>query len=620
MSANRSEFFRRKNEAFQIRLGAAKLARDSNREESESNGDETRYATPKTDELSHIASFTKGLPHNRQTGLLTNPSSFSKFVRAIESSDPADIASIPLGPTENKNDFPNRYNSGIARGQDGKGNNADSRAWESMASGNAFDLQGPDPQSVSMPPAPKLESDEMVFEMTDLYQMALCRDVPFDKFEESGRVQRAIEVMNETKWISEYKQNKKSAKLSEAEKSRLRKSFTTQTVFRGDTIGDNVGPYVSQFLLAGNAKLNLSIEDPSRAEERSDGLIRYGAQTIDQRVRYVTPNRDYMTTWEQFIDVQNGADLRGRETYVESPAYRFITTPRDLCTFVHYDALYQAYLNACIFLLAIGAPFDEGIPFTGDDDKDKQQGFALFGGPHILTLVTEVATRALKAVRYQKYNVHRRSRPEAVAGLIERFANHEDKELFKPVEPLYQELNEDMLQRIASHNAEQNESIQDYGFPRSDDYDENADTSRNFLLPMAFPEGSPMHPSYGAGHATVAGACVTILKAFFDYKWELPFAFKASRDGSKLETVETDEKLTVEGELNKLCSNISIGRGWAGVHWYSDYIESIRLGEKVAIGMLEDQMLTYQEDFTMTLRKFDGSEYTLRKPEVEDRN
>ncbi len=34
---------------------------------------------------------------------------------------------------------------------------------------------------------------------------------------------------------------------------------------------------------------------------------------------------------------------------------------------------------------------------------------------------------------------------------------------------------------------------------------------------MAFPEGSPTHPSYGAGHATVAGACVTILKAWFDH-------------------------------------------------------------------------------------------------------
>jgi hypothetical protein len=36
------------------------------------------------------------------------------------------------------------------------------------------------------------------------------------------------------------------------------------------------------------------------------------------------------------------------------------------------------------------------------------------------------------------------------------------------------------------------------------------------LLPQVFPEGAPTHPAYGAGHATVAGACVTILKAWFD--------------------------------------------------------------------------------------------------------
>ena len=38
----------------------------------------------------------------------------------------------------------------------------------------------------------------------------------------------------------------------------------------------------------------------------------------------------------------------------------------------------------------------------------------------------------------------------------------------------------------------------------------------SLMLPAAFPEGSPTHPSYTAGHATVAGACVTILKAMFD--------------------------------------------------------------------------------------------------------
>ena len=126
----------------------------------------------------------------------------------------------------------------------------------------------------------------------------------------------------------------------------------------------------------------------------------------------------------------------------------------------------------------------------------------------------------------------------------------------------------------------------------------------NRLLPMAFPEGSPMHPSYGAGHATVAGACVTILKAFFDHSAKLDLsgkgsniAFVSNSKGTRLNTVKLAKRLTVEGELNKLASNISIGRDWAGVHYYSDYIESIRMGEKIAIGILEEQKLLITKDF-----------------------
>jgi hypothetical protein len=65
-------------------------------------------------------------------------------------------------------------------------------------------------------------------------------------------------------------------------------------------------------------------------------------------------------------------------------------------------------------------------------------------------------------------------------------------------------------------------------------------------------------------------------------------------------------KLTVEGELNKLASNISIGRDWAGVHFFTDYIESLRMGEQIAIGILEEQKLTYGETFSMTVPLFDG--------------
>ena len=50
--------------------------------------------------------------------------------------------------------------------------------------------------------------------------------------------------------------------------------------------------------------------------------------------------KDYITTWEAWLDVQNGADVRGLETYENDPGYRFMTTPRDVATYVHFDALY----------------------------------------------------------------------------------------------------------------------------------------------------------------------------------------------------------------------------------------------------------------------------------------
>ncbi|KKN28059.1 hypothetical protein LCGC14_0858280 [marine sediment metagenome] len=163
----------------------------------------------------------------------------------------------------------------------------------------------------------------------------------------------------------------------------------------------------------------------------------------------------------------------------------------------------------------------------------------------------------------------------------------------------------------------------------------------NYLLPMAFCEGSPIHPSYGAGHATVAGACVTILKAFFEHKHPLNIVPVGDRQqevldlladiapgvspkscylanvsvqkGSRLDIVPVLDqycklaKLTVEGELNKLASNMAIGRNWAGVHYFTDYYESLLMGEKIAIGMLEEQKLTYAENFSMTLAKYDGT-------------
>ena len=67
-------------------------------------------------------------------------------------------------------------------------------------------------------------------------------------------------------------------------------------------------------------------------------------------------------------------------------------------------------------------------------------------------------------------------------------------------------------------------------------------------------------------------------------------------------------ELTVGGELNKIASNVALGRNTAGVHWRSDGTESLKLGEQVAINLLREARECYNEVFIgFNLTKFDGT-------------
>lgn len=611
-------FEARRQKANEVRIAAAKLAANRPHPRHIANGDEQKFRRKEVDSCdpkktnsvpSYLASFTKGMPHDPQTGLVKSASDFQRFVKGVDSGAPRDFRDVRLGP-EGFEPGNRPWKSAKAKAQCG-GKGADVRAWESQGAGNTFDLEGPDAQAVTMPPAPALGTDELIAEMGEVYAQALLRDVPFTEIvDETGKVhfdckggphpdttvKHVLALLNRLPWFS----NNNCCDFTAAELARKRGKMNGRIAFRGITPGDDIGPYVSQFMLAGNSGINGNDAERSPAE----GLISYGAISIDQRVRFATPCDDHMTRWDEWLDVQEGANLGALESYKNKPKRRFITTPRDMATYVHYDALYEAYLNACLILLGNGVAFDPDIPFQGPDFVDHQQGFAHFGGPHILSLVTEVATRALKAVRFQKFNVHRRLRPEALAA---RIAVRHDLDV-PEINKMFRVLNrapkgtKSILQLIDKKNGPDKHL-----------------KKGNYLLPMAFCEGSPMHPSYGAGHATVAGACVTILKAFFDHKAPLAIAggsaskaFVPKTNGSALDVINVKDRngkpanLTVEGELNKLASNISIGRDWAGVHYFTDYIESLRMGEQIAIGILEEQKLTYGENFSMTVPLYDG--------------
>lgn len=595
----------RQDRARAVRHSAADLAYLRAHPRHVSSGDEQRYRRkPNPASMNNVPSlinsFTKGFQHDAN-GFMTDASHFEAFIRASDSGDIDLIGNLPLALR------PANWQSGIANDIDGAGAHADVRGWESMGSGQTFELEGYDPQAATIPPAPKLWSHELAAEMVELYWMALLRDVPFSQFTVNPEVANAVTHLNKLEWFK----NRQNDLLEPYEFQRKRgyfiqtnKAFNTDNVFRANIKGDDIGYHLSQFLFVGTNSQGAGRATDGVGFDHLEGKIQYGSTRIDQRVRIATPGKDYMTNWAQWLDAQNAADVRGLETYGDAAnpsGYRFIWTPRDLATYVHYDALHQAYFNACLILLDIKIPFDPGMPFRDRDAIDKQIGFATFGGPHILTLVSEVAARALKAIRYQKYCVHRRARPEQTAGFIHQHLSGNTASGFECMQHLTVNMNAvSLFGKVKMHNEGQNTNPDRSGDPSS------ADPS--WLLPMPFVEGSPMHPSYGSGHATVAGACVTILKAFFDSGYELPFAVVPANDGNILANDPANlGKYTVEGELNKLAANVAIGRNWGGVHWYSDQLESLRLGEKIALGILEEQKLTYGENFSMSVPLFDGT-------------
>lgn len=411
------------------------------------------------------------------------------------------------------------------------------RKFTSPQAGLAFDLEGPDAAAQALKPAPRLDSAENSAEMGELYWMALLRDIPFRSYVGAPRVDSAVADLNA---FSDFRGPKEAG------------SVTAGTLFRGVSPGDLVGPYLSQFLV----------------KDVQFGSIRYA-----QRQQTVAAGTDFLTTFPAWLDAQNGGPFV-REALVGP---RYIRNLRDLAHYVHVDALYQAYLNACLILLDLGARVDPGNPYVA---SETQAGFATWGDPHVLSLLTEVATRALKAVWHQKWFVHRRLRPEEFGGRIEAHLTGLHS---------YPMINDEIL------NSGAVAAVQTA----------HAGSS---LLPVAFPEGCPTHPAYGAGHATVAGACTTILKAWFDESWVIPNPQHPNIAGTALTPyVGADAgAITVGGELNKVAANIALGRNGAGVHWRSDYTESLRLGEQIAIEVLREQKETYNERSSLSISTFDG--------------
>lgn len=398
----------------------------------------------------------------------------------------------------------------------------------------AFELIGPDGCQVELAPAPAFDSAEQAGELVEAYWQALTRDIPFADYGSSPLIRKAADDL--------------------ARLSAYRGPKTPEALFRGSSAGELTGPCISQFLWK---------------------PIPFTPLRVEQKIRTAVPSLDYMTTFDEWIGIQNGK-ISGVNQF--DAQARYIRNGRDLGEYVHRDFTYQAFLGACLMALKLGTLADGGNPYK---HSRTQSGFTTFGQPYLLYLIAIVTQAALKACWYQKWVVHRRLRPEELGGRVEAH-------LRKLTEyPLHADL---------------------FG---SAALDEVRGRYRSALVPQAYPEGCPTHPSYPAGHAVIAGACVTALKACLDESHEIPEPVVASADGLALVPYQ-GAPLTVGGELDKLAGNVAYGRDFAGVHWRSDAAEGLRLGEAVAIAVLEEMRFTGNELFAgFSLNRFDGTRVTV---------
>lgn len=431
----------------------------------------------------------------------------------------------------------------------------------------ALDLEGLDSHATVIPPAPSVASNQAAAEEVEHYWAALLRDVPFTDYQDNPLVAKAVADMNRLSYLRSSQNNEYPFPVTP------RNLFRGQ-IYRGD--GNVKGPYISQFLL----------------QTAVQGQI-----PIEQRIKTYQPDMDFMTSVAEFLRIENGRDP-SREL-IADPLRRYIRDGRDLAAYPHEDVLFQAYYMASLIMPQlgvplVGTPLNPGDPYVG---SVTEKAFFTFGAQDAIATMAEMATRALKAAWFHKWIVNLRLRPEAYGGLVQaRLTNAE------PMPQAANALHPDVL-----HSAVLPLIHARYG---------------SYLLPQAYPEGSPTHPCYPAGHGTVAGACLTALKFFYDGTMKVrPLLQQCgldvvvpSPDGLSLVpyTGADRDEMDINGEFSKLAFNISFGHGvHAGIHFRSSTHWAILLGEQVALSVLRDRVRSYNEPFRITLTKFDGTTVTL---------
>lgn len=500
---------------------------------------------------------------------------------------------------------------------------------------------------------PRITSKQMAFDMLVVYARSLTRDVPLTQWSTHPTTVALAKALN-----SIYQANKASI------------LPLMPTVF-GKIVAGNLFRGIFPHEWRGYFWNQLQMF-PGQT----------GIQNTPQpRVYYPEQDACEQITKQGFLDQQEGR-IGFQKLLRPDAGARIIGTPRDIIGFVHSDVLEVAYIQALDLLLRTDlqrqSVFDGKNPSLA---SATEVFYSETGCGYMKGFLVNVIRSGLVAAWNHKY-AFLRIRPEKLAyfwnlllksgtqGAPLSVHEQELKAAFLKSGYFKEHLailastgGKAILKMVRERNAAHN---------LAQPWNLFSSTSEPYLLMPVFPEGSPTHASFVGGHSVASGAQATALKMFFNMYEDDGVTFKrwsdvirgAYEDSFSTATIKalwadsdfigkfytadragdiraplrpahgqrprkyvvdaslSAATITVVGEIHKLASQYTHSRDWSGVHYGTDGINGMYIGQSVAIEYLQDVLRGLPStgqglDNSVTFPTFDGKKVRVTANSIQ---
>jgi hypothetical protein len=429
--------------------------------------------------------------------------------------------------------------------------------------------------SYSLPEAPLPNSDKTCAEMIELYAMYLLRYINLSCLNPIYFTSTTLNIQSTINQIINYLNqpnilNYLGAPLESGQ-------ITPNTLFRCDSSGDLIGPYVSQFLYfpVGYGQL---------ITYQTFQLYQSNIDVPD--FAYVKYPKEFMNNTPDFLNVWNGNSSTENINSNFNINKQYISSLGHAGMFIYNNQVWQIFHTTAVQLLNNPRSINGyGVPIGYQFGTRQGVKFVNLGPVDLFDLLSQANKLAIETTWVWKWN-QLRMRPEELAYQIDL----KNKGITGAMDFSSNLLTNNIFIDVSNNNG-------------------------NCLLPSLYPNGSPFNPSYPSGQACVASAMALILKAWFncDSIFQNGYITPVNQFFVTGDLEFYNTNLKIEHEINKLASNCGMFGCFAGTQYRSDVLAGLQLGENIGIQILKNWVNTYDNDIIFRFRLRNGSGYQVSK-------